>query len=768
MSVVLSLSIAQAPDFSNIKVMINPGHGGHDSDDRGMPNGFWESEGNLTKGLWLRDLLEARGCEVVMSRVLNRTEDDLPLSQIAQMANSNNVDLFISIHSNAANQSVNFPLTIFNGKSETPTIPEAKEWAIVLWEQLITNEATFWTHTSPHYIGDLTLNPSWTSGYGVLWPLAVPGIISEGSFHDYQPEVDRLLNLEYRKQEAWNMMYAMVTYFNITGLEETGNITGIVRDSFLINENYSIPNSADKYLPVNGAKVEILETGEIYNVDDLNTGFYYFDSIAPGDYKLIFSAINYYTDTVDIHIDPHQHNHLNYWFEADKSMAPQITGHTPENGGLIKCFDPVNFTFNMNMDSSSFAEAFSISPEIAGSFLWDSDYLNVSFQPDIPYDTETEYTVFVDTLAEHQWGVKLDTSLEFSFLTDNRNRYIVDTSFPAINQVDISPFLQFRLIFDAAIKNSSLIDAVSIISSSGEIIGTRGSDITTIDDKGHYYFSPAIDLSYDEDYTLQLLGSIKDEDNIPLVDTVKISFHTMPDIGEPVVLNDMESISDWVLDFGSSNHLDPASFIYLWKKAYRSGEASLFLRYTFFDESGNCIIRPVSPVSLLANSDTLGLWIWGNMSKNSVAIGFDNSSEIELGDMDFAGWNFLTLDIPEGATAIEYLKLSSNADSKLSGDILFDVLSQYGTLGVHRNFSKSSLTVFPNPLSGNSIFISGLEDAQSKYSIYSIDGKLLQSGVIDKNLQEIVINNSAKRRSTFILKIIGNSEISTHLIITDD
>ena len=103
------------------------------------------------------------------------------------MANENNVDLFISIHSNAGNQTSNYPMPIFNGKSENPSIPESKEWAKILWEQLITIEATFWTNTTPHYIGDLTLNPSWSYGYGVLYPLNVPGIISEGSFHDYSP-----------------------------------------------------------------------------------------------------------------------------------------------------------------------------------------------------------------------------------------------------------------------------------------------------------------------------------------------------------------------------------------------------------------------------------------------------------------------------------------------------------------------------------------------------------------------------------------------------
>ena len=172
--------LAQTPDFTGIKIVVNPGHGGHDSDDRGMPNGFWESEGNLTKGLWLRDILEARGCEVLMSRVENRTEDDLPLSQIAAIATDNNADLFLSIHSNAGSGK-NFAMTIFNGHTETPTDPRAKEWAQIMWDKLIPNKTTFWTHIdNGHVIGDLTLHPTWTNGLGVLYNLngEVPGVLS--------------------------------------------------------------------------------------------------------------------------------------------------------------------------------------------------------------------------------------------------------------------------------------------------------------------------------------------------------------------------------------------------------------------------------------------------------------------------------------------------------------------------------------------------------------------------------------------------------------
>ena len=57
---------ASAIKPQDIKIYINPGPGGHDSDDRnvviapytqGDPEGFWESNSNLDKGLYLRDML---------------------------------------------------------------------------------------------------------------------------------------------------------------------------------------------------------------------------------------------------------------------------------------------------------------------------------------------------------------------------------------------------------------------------------------------------------------------------------------------------------------------------------------------------------------------------------------------------------------------------------------------------------------------------------------------------------------------------------------
>ena len=123
LSFLLSFGL-NAQNLTGIKICVNPGHGGYDSDDRnvviapytsGDPNGFWESQSNLDKGLQLREMLEAAGATVIMTRVTNTTADDLPLSQIVAMGNQANVDFLLSIHSNAGNGVANHVLMLHAG-----------------------------------------------------------------------------------------------------------------------------------------------------------------------------------------------------------------------------------------------------------------------------------------------------------------------------------------------------------------------------------------------------------------------------------------------------------------------------------------------------------------------------------------------------------------------------------------------------------------------------------------------------------------------------
>lgn len=80
-------------------VAIDPGHGGADSGSRG-PNGVLEKDVTLGIAQRLRAVLENRlGLRVVLTRERDETVD---LDVRAAIANSNEADLFISLHANAS------------------------------------------------------------------------------------------------------------------------------------------------------------------------------------------------------------------------------------------------------------------------------------------------------------------------------------------------------------------------------------------------------------------------------------------------------------------------------------------------------------------------------------------------------------------------------------------------------------------------------------------------------------------------------------------
>jgi len=120
MSILISSLFSQ--DLSGIKICLDPGHSGHESDDRGMPTGFWESESNLTKAKRLKEMLTDIGATVILTREGNGDyyPDDLSLSERARIANSNNVDFMNSIHSNGWNGERNYTLVLFRGYDNKP------------------------------------------------------------------------------------------------------------------------------------------------------------------------------------------------------------------------------------------------------------------------------------------------------------------------------------------------------------------------------------------------------------------------------------------------------------------------------------------------------------------------------------------------------------------------------------------------------------------------------------------------------------------------
>src|SRR4030095_15302616 len=93
------LSIARQLGLGISRIVIDPGHGGHDPG--AMGKGVTEAELVLDVALRLEQLLlKQQGVEVILTR---RTDEFIPLPERTAIANREGADLFLSIHANASN-----------------------------------------------------------------------------------------------------------------------------------------------------------------------------------------------------------------------------------------------------------------------------------------------------------------------------------------------------------------------------------------------------------------------------------------------------------------------------------------------------------------------------------------------------------------------------------------------------------------------------------------------------------------------------------------
>lgn len=282
------------------RVFINPGHGGHDSNDRPEPffnEGmqqrvpYYESDSNLAEGQALYDILRNKGYEVYMSRFNNTSQDDLYLFEISQMALAYGADVFFAIHSNDTGTSrrTNIPLALFRGYTDREAAEGSKDLALTVVKNLRNNQTSQWT-------GDGLARGDWSFyswgygvGLGVLRWNKVPGMLVESAFHDYLPERERFLNKDYSWNNAWLHSISLDEFFHRQGINQ-GVISGVVRYDYQRKGARVTTFGDDRYQPVNNIPVELCTPdGSViasYQTDSYNNGFYSFTGLKPGNYTV--------------------------------------------------------------------------------------------------------------------------------------------------------------------------------------------------------------------------------------------------------------------------------------------------------------------------------------------------------------------------------------------------------------------------------------------------------------------------------------------------
>lgn len=792
MLVAAGLYAAQPSDFT---IYINPGHGGHDSDDRnvviepfaqGDPNGFWESNSNLDKGLMLRDLLQAKGFNVVMSRVTNTTADDLGLTTIGRLANQSNADLFISIHSNATGISArrNFPLMLFRGYDNEPVIPASKEWATVVNKHLLDNQATWWTSTAMNVRGDWTFYPSWgKQGLGVLRALTVTGMLSEGSFHDYIPETYRLMNMDFKWLEAWHFMKAMEEYLGLPG-DTYGAIFGRLNDTRLLREGDFLKFGDDLLAVVQGATVTLTDASgkviETCTTDEMRNGIYGFRHVEPGNYHLAITCPSHEPAEADVTVKANEVSYANFKLKKIRDTPPAVIDYSPiwkDGDEGVLCNTPITFTFNWDMDIESVEKAFTIEPAAAGTFEWSEQNTRLTFTPSVPYSTSTLYTVTISTDALHGGGTPMQQPFVLKFTTNDRDFMNILSHYPGDNDKVHYKGAAIEVRVDKTPNIASAGQALKVVDSHGNTVLTNRRKATFSkkgDAYGFFRIPFSTDLTLGETYTLTIDASMKDTDGITLQEGATVTFEAV-DAGETKeapVINPLDQASYYALsEEGSTNYT--SANVANDNDCLQAPNAVKF-SYDFASPDDAEILwtwsDPINdhPIAV-TSADAIGIHIRGDLTDNEVYLQFTSDSDIKYlsaGKMTYLGWRYI--EVPAATfesgkdyylTGVKVTQVPSQMSDK--GDFTINAIHHLknGVGGVTDITADqmASITVHPNPA--------------SDYLVANADGLIESVELIGQNGQLIlattgnVLNVSDIAAGTYLARITTAQAVVVRKVI---
>ena len=712
-------------NFDDVKIYINPGHGGHGSNDRNMtiypfksgdPNGFWESNSNLDKGLKLEEWLLGLGMKVKMSRHTNNdgggndsdvlknwlnngkitqeqyndmlaNGDDRSLSAIVAEANAYNGDFMLSIHSNAGGPS-NYVLELYSGQDQNdtrtytnpaPRQDESRAISTIIARWLTSNKVTTWSPASRAngwVVGDktfgYTIMGGWSDGYGVLRRLKIPGVISEGCMHDYIPETYRLMNMDYKWRESFYFMAAFCEYF-LNYTLPYGAVGGQVRDWYKKQEfpqMTKIRDSRDELLAICGATVKLMQGDNViqtYTTDSLYNGVFFFWNVTPGTYTLRTEPDHYYPMDQTIVVTAGDIAYQDMLVNAKRETRPEVVSYSPHVANITDSVDvatDIVLNFNWDMKAEETAAAFSISPATDGTVSFENSYRTLRFHPTRMLEKGTEYTVTLAQTACHpdnNFPNTLAQDFVMQFRTKSRDRLNLLQSYPANGGTEVPVRPSFIMIFDEKVKTSTAkANNLSVVDMQGntQSINTRSFKYNQLDAPyGFISFETVNALEADKDYKLVIGADLQDQIGVYHNETTEIPFHTANETANHsgTLTDQMEALS-FSYDGDAALYVSNAS-VFLNKERKYAGSAANELKYEFNDPDGVAMYNYTGAL-LNGNSNCrIGMYVFADFSQNVVQAVWDASGDIQytpVCTLNYAGWHYEEPDLTVLPQGVDY------------------------------------------------------------------------------------------------------------------
>jgi|GEM_PF-790561 len=183
-----------------MRIVLDPGHGGGDRANRG-PTGYIEADGVLDIALRLRRILVMAGYEVLMTRDKNETVD---LYRRSEIANQWQGQLFLSLHTNAAESAANGIETFhsYNGEWGSIFREEAKRVAEIVQRNLVQSTGLRDRGIKTRIINNSSSSINNMDYYAVIRRSRMPALITEMGFHTNPNEEALLKTVGFRQKLA--------------------------------------------------------------------------------------------------------------------------------------------------------------------------------------------------------------------------------------------------------------------------------------------------------------------------------------------------------------------------------------------------------------------------------------------------------------------------------------------------------------------------------------------------------------------------------------
>lgn len=185
---------------------------------------------------------------------------------------------------------------------------------------------------------------------------------------------------------------------------------------------------------------------------------------------------------------------------------------------------PISIEFSHPMADQTVVSAFSIEPEVEGSFSWNENGNELTFTPSTKFDPTTEYSVKITTSAKSRWIMPLNEEFNLSFVTKDKNKLSLISYYPEQNETEVPTDVRVELKFDNAVVSTSLGGNIRFVDEDDNDIGI---DVETNKySDGIVAFTPKYGLDKGSDYFVKLRDGIKDSYGFTFGREFEIKFTT--------------------------------------------------------------------------------------------------------------------------------------------------------------------------------------------------------------------------------------------------